>query len=79
MEFRTDVFDAGSVESLIERLRRVLEAMTADPTRRLSSVDVLDVVERAHLDEFGNRAVLTAVGIARLDSGGVRGAGGPLP
>ena len=42
MEFRTDVFDAASIQTLIERLRRVLVAMTADPTRRLSSVDVLD-------------------------------------
>ena len=42
VEFRTDVFDAASIEALIERLRRVLVAMTADPARRLSSVDVLD-------------------------------------
>ena len=33
--------------------------MTADPTQRLSSVDVLDEVEQARLDEVGNRAVLT--------------------
>ena len=42
VEFRTDVFDADSIEALIERLQRVLVAMTADPTRRLSSIDVLD-------------------------------------
>ena len=34
-------------------------AMTADPTRRLSSVDVLDGGEHARLDGWGNRAVLT--------------------
>ena len=33
--------------------------MTADPTRRLSSMDVLDAGEHARLDEIGNRAVLT--------------------
>ena len=33
--------------------------MTADPTRRLSSMDVLDAGEHARLDEVGNRAVLT--------------------
>ena len=33
--------------------------MTADPTRRLSSMDVLDAGEHARLDEMGNRAVLT--------------------
>ena len=48
-----------SIESLIERLRRVLDSMTADPARRLSSVDVLDADEHARLDEIGNRAVLT--------------------
>ena len=59
VEFRTDVFDAASIETLIERLRRVLVAMTADPTRRLSSIDLLDEAENARLDEVGNRAVLT--------------------
>ena len=33
--------------------------MTADPTRRLSSMDVLDEAEHARLDGWGNRAVLT--------------------
>ena len=32
VEFRTDVFDAASIEALIERFGRVLVAMTADPT-----------------------------------------------
>ena len=50
VEFRTDVFDAASIEALIERLRRVLVAMTADPTRRLSSMDLLDEAEHARLD-----------------------------
>ena len=60
VEYRTDVFDAASIEALIERLQRVLAAMTADPTARLSSIDVLDGGERARLDEIGNRAILTA-------------------
>ena len=59
MEFRTDVFDADSIEALIGRLQRVLAAMTADPTQRLSSIDLLDDAEHARLDELGNRAVLT--------------------
>ena len=53
VEFRTDVFDAASIEALIERLRRVVVAMTADPTRRLSSMDLLDAGEHARLDEIG--------------------------
>ena len=53
VEFRTDVFDAASIETLIERLGRVVEAITADPARRLSSVDVLDAGEHARLDGVG--------------------------
>lgn len=45
---------------MIARLQRVLTAMTTDPEQRVSSMDVLDVEERAWLDECGNRAVLTA-------------------
>ncbi|MCV7402784.1 hypothetical protein H7K24_21850 [Mycobacterium fragae] len=40
VEFRTDVFDAASIEALIERLQRVVVALSADPARRLSAVDV---------------------------------------
>ena len=59
VEFRTDVFDTESIETLIERLQRVLVAVIEDTGRRLSSVDVLTAGEHARLDEVGNRAVLT--------------------
>ena len=59
VEFRTDVFDAETIETLITRLERVLAAMTADPERSLSSVSLLDEPEHARLDELGNRAALT--------------------
>ena len=59
VEFRTDVFDAETIRGLIERLERVLVAMTTDPGARLSSMNVLDAEERVRLDEFGNRAVLS--------------------
>ena len=52
-------FSNCDVSDLAERLERVLAAMTADPTRRLSSMDLLDEREHARLDETGNRAVLT--------------------
>ena len=58
VEFRTDVFDPETIETFIDRLRRVLEAMIADPAQRVSSIDLLDSAERAHLDGVGNRAVL---------------------
>ena len=46
-------FSNFDVSDLAGRLERVLVAMTADPTRRLSSVDVLDAGEHARLDEMG--------------------------
>ena len=52
-------FSNFDVSDLARRLGRVLVAMTADPMRSLSSVDVLDAGEHARLDEIGNRAVLT--------------------
>ncbi|WP_231633909.1 condensation domain-containing protein, partial [Mycobacterium sp. UM_11] len=60
VEFRTDVFDAASIETLVARLQRVLTTMTTDPARSVSSVDLLDAVEHVRLDEIGNRAALTA-------------------
>ncbi len=60
VEFRTDVFDAESIETLVGRLQRVLATMTTDPARTVSSVDLLDGAERARLDEIGHRAALTA-------------------
>ena len=32
VEFRTDVFDAASIETLIKRWQRVVVAMTTDPS-----------------------------------------------
>ena len=62
IEFDTDVFDSADVETLVGRFERVLVAMTADPQRRLSSVDVLSEAEHARLDEWGNRAALARSG-----------------
>src|SRR5262249_31554012 len=59
VKFDADVFDTASIGALIQRLERVLVAVTAEPTRRLSSLDVLDAGEHARLDGWGNRAVLT--------------------
>ncbi|VDM87525.1 Gramicidin S synthase II [Mycobacterium basiliense] len=68
VEYRTDVFDAATIGRLIERLRLVLEAMTADPDRRLSSIDLLDEAEHARLDRIGNRTALTAAGAGAFAS-----------
>ncbi|WP_156737797.1 AMP-binding protein, partial [Mycobacterium scrofulaceum] len=58
VEFRTDVYNTARIETLAAQLHHVLVAMTADPTRRVSSIDVLDEAERARLEVIGNRAVL---------------------
>ncbi|BCO84662.1 putative non-ribosomal peptide synthetase [Mycobacterium paraintracellulare] len=58
VEFDTDAFDRAAIDTLIDRLRRALVAMIADPARRLSSIDLLDRCEHDRLDEWGNRAVL---------------------
>ena len=80
VEYDTEVFDAASIEALIERLERVLVAMTADPTRRLSSIDVLDEGEHARLDGWGQSGGVDRAGAAGgVDSGVVCCAGGPCP
>ena len=53
-------FSNFDVSDLAGRLDRLLVALTADPGRRLSSIDVLDAGEHARLEGWGNRAVLTA-------------------
>ncbi|MET8683179.1 amino acid adenylation domain-containing protein [Streptomyces sp. NPDC004732] len=59
VEYRTDVYDAATVESMVARLERILAAMVADMDRPVLSIDVLDDDERAQLDRLGNRAALT--------------------
>jgi non-ribosomal peptide synthase protein (TIGR01720 family) len=61
VQYRADVFDVADIEALIDRFTRVLEAMTSDPTRRLSSLDVLDGDEHARLDGWSNRTVVSAL------------------
>ena len=51
--FSEQGFDATSMEALIGRLERVLVAMAADPTRRLSSIDLVDAAEHSRLDDDG--------------------------
>ncbi|WP_036507607.1 non-ribosomal peptide synthetase, partial [Nocardia aobensis] len=60
VEFRTDIFDTTTINTLIQRLERTLNAITSNPRRSLSSVDLLDESEHTRLDEIGNRAVLDA-------------------
>jgi non-ribosomal peptide synthetase component F len=58
VQFRTDVFDAADIDTLIQRFIQVLVAMAADPARPLSSTDpMLAGGKHARLDEPGNPRV----------------------
>ena len=78
VEFRTDVFDAASIEALIERLGGCWRR--SPPTRRggcRRSICSMPASTPGWM-RWGNRAVLTAAGDhAGVGSGVVRRAGGP--
>src|ERR1700761_758152 len=57
-------FSNSDVRDLAKRLERVLVAMTTDPSRPLSSIDVLDESERAGLAGLGRWAGLSGTGSA---------------
>ncbi|WP_301127906.1 non-ribosomal peptide synthetase, partial [Streptomyces cacaoi] len=58
VEYRTDVFDAATVERMVARWQRLLSTMCADAELPVRAVDLLDEEEHARLDALGNRAVL---------------------
>ncbi len=49
VDYNTDLFDAQTIRRFIDRLRQVLHALTADPHRRLSELDVIGPAERREL------------------------------
>jgi len=85
--FAVDLFDAGSVEVVVRRWIRVLEAGTADPGVRLGAVDVWGSGERGRVLREWNatdvelpvvtavelfaRSVVRAAGAVAVVSGGV--------
>ncbi|WP_410571114.1 amino acid adenylation domain-containing protein [Amycolatopsis sp. cmx-4-61] len=48
-EYNSDVFDRGSVEAILERLRTFLAAVVAEPDTRIGAVDLLTAAERDQL------------------------------
>ncbi|MEW1639119.1 amino acid adenylation domain-containing protein [Streptomyces sp. NPDC093801] len=57
LEYATDLFDGGTVETLAARFVRVLGALAADSGRTVGAVDVLDDAERELLlDRFNDTA-----------------------
>ncbi|GHJ15415.1 hypothetical protein TPA0908_34100 [Micromonospora sp. AKA38] len=60
VEYATDRFDAATVEALVDRWRRLLAQVVADPGRRLNDIDVLTADERGELDRWGTDAASSA-------------------
>lgn len=62
-EYSTDLFDRSTVERLVHRFLRLLDAVTADPGRRLGSLDALLPDERERLlARSGDDALTTPLG-----------------
>ncbi|MEU3412796.1 non-ribosomal peptide synthase/polyketide synthase [Streptomyces sp. NPDC006658] len=49
LEYATDLYDRETAEAFVSRFLRVLDAVTHDPARRLSDVDLLDDTERTRI------------------------------
>ena len=49
VEYATALFDAGTVQRMADHFVRILEAVTADPAARLSTVDIMAPEERQRL------------------------------
>ncbi|MFI2230092.1 amino acid adenylation domain-containing protein [Nocardia testacea] len=47
--YSTELFDAGTIESLVRRWIRILEAVAADPAVPVGAIEVLEPAERADL------------------------------
>jgi non-ribosomal peptide synthetase component F len=73
VQYRADVFDAVSIEALIERFKRVLVAMTADPAQPLSSMELL---EQARPNGWGSRLVLAQPATVAVSAAEYQGNGG---
>jgi non-ribosomal peptide synthetase component F len=68
VQFRTDVFDVAGIEALIERLQRLLVAMTSDPTRPIASTGLLGD-GRGRRESFAASATTKVAEPERHDSG----------
>ncbi len=49
VEYRTDLFDRATVESMLARLVRLLQAAVVDPHQRIGRIDILNPHERRQL------------------------------
>ncbi len=54
VDFRADLFEGSTIDRMAEHFHLLLEAMAADPGRRLSEVSILSAAERARVLEAWN-------------------------
>ncbi|MBN6042356.1 non-ribosomal peptide synthetase, partial [Amycolatopsis sp. 195334CR] len=66
VEFSTDVFDRSTVELLVARLERLLEAVAAEPDRRIGEIGLLDAAERERVLVEFNHTGEVATGAATI-------------
>jgi amino acid adenylation domain-containing protein len=58
IEYNTDLFDAGRIERMVAHFYRLIESVTADPTRRISDLAILTPEEENQLVvEWNNTSV----------------------
>ncbi|MFQ2880007.1 hypothetical protein ACLILY_32400, partial [Mycobacterium sp. MS3] len=58
VEYRTDVYDPATIETLITRWRHTLHTFTTDPDIPLHHLDLLTPVEHTQLGTWGNHRTL---------------------
>jgi non-ribosomal peptide synthetase component F/acyl carrier protein len=55
IEYATDLFDRDSIDKFAACYLRILDAITADPHRRIDLIEIIDATERTHvLTEWNN-------------------------
>ena len=65
-DYRTDLFERGTVERLVEHLRRVLAGAAAAPERRIGELELLADDEREQVARWGSAARAPYAGDATL-------------
>ncbi|WP_159053534.1 MULTISPECIES: non-ribosomal peptide synthetase [unclassified Halomonas] len=58
LEYRTDLFEQGTAEKLLERYRQVLTTLCHNYNSRLGELDILGASERRELAEWGDNSPL---------------------
>ena len=54
IEYRTDLYDGATMERAVSQLIRIVDVLTADPNRRIGSVDLSAATERRRLSEWND-------------------------